>query len=42
MYELKYQLLLNKRHDISQKYFKDLKAFIECSNDVVFNDTDST
>ena len=32
-YEAKYQLLINKRESTGLKYFNDLKAFIEYSND---------
>ena len=33
-YEDKYQLLIKKRESIGLKYFKDLRAFIEYSNDM--------
>ena len=31
---IKYQLLINKRESIGSKYFNDLKAFTEYSNDM--------
>ena len=33
LYELKYQLLINKRESVGINHFKDSKAFIEYSND---------
>ena len=33
LYECKYQYLINKREGVSINHFKDLKAFIEYSND---------
>ena len=33
-YEVKYQLLINKRESTGLKYLNDLKAFIEYSNDM--------
>ena len=33
-YEEKYQLVINKRENTCLKYFNDLKAFIEYSNDM--------
>ena len=33
-YEAKYQLRINKRENISLKYFNDSEAFIEYSNDM--------
>ena len=33
-YESKYQYLINKREDVGINHFKDLKAFIEYSNDM--------
>ena len=33
-YELKYQYLISKREGVGINHFKDLKAFIECSNDM--------
>ena len=33
-YKAKYYLLINKRENIGLKYFNDLKAFIEYSNDM--------
>ena len=34
LYEVKYQLLINKRESIGLKYFNDPKAVIEYSNDM--------
>ena len=34
LYELKYQLLINKRESVGINHFKDSKAFIEYSNDM--------
>ena len=33
-YEPKYQYLINKREKVGLDYFKDPRAFIECSNDM--------
>ena len=33
-YEVKYQLLINKRETTGLKYLNDSKAFIEYSNDI--------
>ena len=33
-YESKYQYLINKREDVGINHFKDLRAFIEYSNDM--------
>ena len=34
LYEPKYQYLINKREGVGMNHFKDLKAFIEYSNDM--------
>ena len=34
LYEPKYKFLINKRENTGLKYFNDLKAFIEYSNDM--------
>ena len=41
-YEAKYQYLINKREGVAINHFKDLKAFVEYSNDMrnVYRDTD--
>ena len=36
LYEAKYQYLINKREKVELDYFKDPKAFIEYSNDMLF------
>ena len=42
LYEVKYQLLINKWQDIGLNHIKDPKAFIQYSNDVndVYKDTE--
>ena len=37
LYEVKYQLLINKQESTGLKNFVDFKAFVEYSNDVVDN-----
>ena len=34
LYEMKYQLLINKRESVGINHFNDPKAFIEYSNDM--------